>query len=137
MPQKIRIAVASRDGKTVAGHIGKCRDWILFEVCQDAETPAPVVHELERVSLPKELVFHHYKDDQPHPLGTCNVVIGASAGESFVSKMAWRGMDAVLTAETNPAAAALAYAQHKLVPPKPRPIGKLFCKLRDAMSSEK
>ena len=108
--RSIRIAVASRDGKTVAGHIGKCPDWIVFEVSQDAENSAPVVHELERVSLPRELVFHHYKDDQPHPLGTCSVVIGASAGESFVSRMARRGMDAVLTAETDAAAAALDYA---------------------------
>ena len=46
-------------------------------------------------------------------------------------------MDAVLTAEADPAAAALAYAQQKLIPPKARPIGGLFCKLRDALSSYK
>jgi predicted Fe-Mo cluster-binding NifX family protein len=137
MTRTIQIAVASRDGKTVAGHIGKCRNWIVFEVSQDAQDSTPVVHERERVSLSKELVFHHYKDDQPHPLRKCGVVIGASAGESFVRKMAQRGMDAVLTAETDPVAAARAYAQQRLAPPKPRPIGTLFCKLRDAISSEK
>lgn len=122
MPRRIRIAVASRNGKSVAGHIGKCRDWLVFEVCQDAETTAPVVHEQERVSLPKEMVFHHYKDDQPHSLSTCSVVIGASAGESFVSRMAQRGMDAVLTAETAPDRGAFLQAARRHV----------FCKMTRA-----
>lgn len=137
MTEAFRIAVASRDGITVAGHIGKCRDWIVFEVSPVTRNADPVVVELERIQLPKELVFHHYKDDQPHPLAQCSVVIGASSGESFVKKMARRGMDAVMTAESDPAAAAMAYVQQQLSPTKPRPIGELFCKLRDALSSEK
>lgn len=31
----MQIAVASKDGKSVAGHIGKCADWIIFEVVED------------------------------------------------------------------------------------------------------
>jgi 2-polyprenyl-6-methoxyphenol hydroxylase-like FAD-dependent oxidoreductase len=132
----VTIAVASRDGTTVAGHIGKCRDWILFEVVPGNAEADPVVNELERIELAKALVFHHYKDDQPHPLADCAAVIGASAGESFVRKMARRGIEAILTAEPDPATAVQAWVEHNVTPPKPRPIGELFCKLRDAMSSD-
>ena len=129
----MRIAVASRDGRTVAGHIGKCADWIVFEV----ETPGdePVVTEVERVTLPKELVFHHFKGDGPHPLQACKAVIGASAGDSFVAKMQRRGIEAVLTAEPDPATAVAYVVGHRLAPPKPRPVGSLICKIRDAFSS--
>lgn len=129
----MRIAVASRDGKTVAGHIGKCARWIIFEVTQ-SEADKPIVTELERITLPKALIFHYYKDDQPHPLKTCEAVIGASAGENFKRKMQQRGMDAIITAESDPEQAVLNYAQQANTPPKSRPIGELVCKVRDVFS---
>ena len=34
----MRVAVASRDGQTVSGHIGKCPQWIVYVVADsDAE----------------------------------------------------------------------------------------------------
>ena len=61
-------------------------------------------------------------------------VIGASAGESFVNKMKKRGIDAVLTAEPNPAQAVVNYIRDNVTPPKPRPIGGLVRKICDALS---
>lgn len=132
----IRVAVASRDGRTVAGHIGKCADWIVFEADMTLLARNEFkVNEVERITLPKELVFHHYTGDQPHPLQGVAAVIGASAGDSFVNKMQRRGIEAVLTAEPDPAKAVEDYLRHSVVPAKPRPIGGLICKLRDALSS--
>jgi hypothetical protein len=131
----MHIAVASRDGRTVAGHIGKCSEWIVFEAKAGPEGESPRVAEVARVSLPKELVFHHYTGDEPHPLADCAAVIGASAGESFVAKMAKRGIEAVLTAEPDPAKAVADFVAQRVIPPKPRPIGGLVCKIRDALSS--
>ncbi|PMR72825.1 NifB/NifX family molybdenum-iron cluster-binding protein [Billgrantia endophytica] len=132
----MRIAAASRNGVTLAGHIGKCARWIVYEV---TESPLgePLVTEVERIDLPKELIFHHYKDRQPHPLGNCKAVIGASAGDSFIGKMRKRGIEAVLTAESDPATAVADYARDRLLPPKPRPIGSLICKVHDLLSSDK
>jgi len=132
----MRIAVASRDGKTVTGHIGKCPHWIIFEVTQ-SDTDEPVVTEVERITLPKALIFHYYKDEQPHPLKICHAVIGASAGENFKHKMQQRGMEAIMTAESDPKQAALDYVRHTITPPKPRPIGELVCKVRDVFSERK
>ncbi|WP_428036606.1 NifB/NifX family molybdenum-iron cluster-binding protein [Amphritea sp.] len=126
----MKIAVASRDGISVAGHIGKCKSWIIFQ--SDALQQIKLV---EMITLPRELVFHYYKDDMPHPLVDCDVVIGASAGDNFVNKMALRGINAVLTAETDPEKAVVDYLNKQITPPKPRPIGGLVCKVRDALSS--
>ena len=62
------------------------------------------------------------------------VVIGASAGESFVAKMQRRGIEAVLTAEPDPAIAIADYARHKLAP-RPRSLGGMICRIRDVFSS--
>jgi hypothetical protein len=133
----MRIAVASRDGRTVAGHIGKCPEWIVYEAEAAPESEHPRVKEVARISLPKELVFHYFKDDVPHPLADCSAVIGASAGESFVAKMAQRGILAILTAEPDPTVAVANYVRQHVTPPKPRPIGDLICKIRDAFTLKK
>lgn len=134
----MRVAVASRDGQTIAGHIGKCAGWIIYEA-EAGDTPddEPVVREVQRITLPKEFIFHHYKDERPHPLGECVAVIGASAGDSFVRKMRKRGIEAVLTAESNPDLAVADFVRRTVTPAKPRPIGGLICKIRDAFSSER
>lgn len=129
MSEPVRVAVASRDGKTVSGHIGKCADWIVFEADNGGK-----VREAERITLSKQLIFHHYKDDTPHPLRDCVTIIGASAGDSFITKMQARGMQVELTAEPDPATAVTDYLHKSLVPPKARPIGGLICKLRDMIS---
>ena len=134
---KMRIAVASRDGRSVVGHIGKCQDWIVFEAEPAPAGGQPLVTQHALVSLSKELVFHHYRDQGPHPLSDCDAVIGASAGESFVEKMARRGIQAVLTAESDPVTAVADFVRQQVVPPRPRPIGGLICKIKDALSSSK
>ncbi|MCV6637160.1 hypothetical protein [Candidatus Albibeggiatoa sp. nov. NOAA] len=132
----MRIAVASRDGETVTGHIGKCASWIIFAISHVEQASEPTVTEIERITLPKQFIFHYYKDEQPHPLQNCVAVIGASAGESFKRKMQRRGIEAVMTSESDPAQAVLNYACDNVTPPKPRPIGELICKMRDAFSSD-
>ncbi len=128
------IAVASRDGASVAGHIGKCADWLVYVVDEKGSVTGHAPVHLEKAEI-----FHYYnhansalqKLDPSHPLANCAVVIGASAGESFVEKMHRRGIGVALTAETDPVLAVTAYLQQALSPPKPRPIGSLICKLRD------
>jgi len=128
----LRIAVASRDGQKLAGHIGKCADWVVFEGnLQDGD---PVVREVERVHLPRQMIFHYYEDQMPHPLASCAVVIGASAGDSFVARMQRRGFAVALTAEPDPVTAVAGYLKQALLPPKARPIGSLICKIHDALS---
>ncbi|OIO53756.1 MAG: hypothetical protein COX57_04650 [Alphaproteobacteria bacterium CG_4_10_14_0_2_um_filter_63_37] len=127
------IAVAVNKSDQVAGHIGKCPHWAVYEVAL-GEAGEPTVTLYERIELPKALIFHHYQDDQPHPLLDCVAVVGGSAGESFQRKMAARGLETVLTAEPDPAKAVFDWLRDEVIPAKPRPVGGLICKIRDALN---
>ena len=125
----MKIAVASSDSLKVTGHAGQARRWLVFE----AEPGQPPV-EIERIELPKELVFHHWSGEGAHPLDGIQAVIAQSAGEGFLNRLRQRGVDAVMTAETDPVKAVADYLAQSLSPPKPRPIGKLLCKAKDYFS---
>ncbi len=126
----MRVAVAvDHSYAAVVGHAGKCRRWLVF-IVEAGEDPVVA----EQVELPKDLVWHHYKDDRPHPLGDVAAVIAHSAGESFKKRMEGRGIQAAMTSEDDPARAAAAFGAESLPPPKPRPIGDLVCKVRDMFS---
>lgn len=123
------IAVASSNHEKVTGHAGQARRWLVFTVEDGAITGPP-----RAVELSKPEVFHHFKDDGPHPLDGITALIAASSGESFVRRMAKRGVDARMTAETDPEKAVRNYLDTTLPPPKPRPVTGLICKVRDIFS---
>jgi predicted Fe-Mo cluster-binding NifX family protein len=125
----MRIAVCSKDFKSVSGHAGQARNWLLFQLY---ETGA--VEEVKEISLTRAQTFHHFKDVGPHPLDGISALIAISAGESFLTRMRKGGIDAMMTAESDPEKAVGDYLKQQLSPPKPRPIGELLCKLRDAFS---
>lgn len=125
----MKIAVASADFRNVTGHAGRARKFLVFEVTAEGAAGDPIGVELE-----PDMVFHHFKDDRPHPLDGIDALITLSAGDSFIKKMADRGIDAVQTAETDSAKAVHDYVAAKLSPPKPRPIGGLLCKTMDLLT---
>ncbi|MEG3618168.1 hypothetical protein V5T82_06860 [Magnetovibrio sp. PR-2] len=125
----MKIAVASKNFETVTGHAGKNRRWLVFEV-QDGELHLPPA----QVELEKPQVFHHFKDDGPHPLDGIEGLIAASSGDSFLRRMEKRGVKAIMTRESDPEVAVRALLKEQLPPPKPRPITGLICKAHDAFS---
>jgi predicted Fe-Mo cluster-binding NifX family protein len=108
------IAVASQNFRTVTGHAGKSRRFLVFDVslCR-----AP--QEIERLDLPKEQSIHEFGEQGPHPLDAVDVVIAGSAGPGFISRMAARGVRAVTTSETDPVIAIRTYLAGSLAPAKP------------------
>ncbi len=110
----MKIAVASQNFRTVTGHAGKTRRFLIFA----AQAGAPPA-EIDRISLPAELAMHNFRGDGPHPLDAVDVVIAGSMGPGFVARMAARGVTAVATTETDPAAAAAAYVAERLPPALP------------------
>lgn len=108
------IAVASQNFRTVTGHAGKSRRFMLFDA---AHGRAP--REVQRFDLPKEQSIHEFDERQPHPLDRVEAVIAGSAGAGFIARMAARGVRAVTTAETDPVAAVQAYIAGTLPPPAP------------------
>lgn len=124
------IAVAcTSDFTQTTGHAGRAKCWLLV----DSDNPETT----ERIKLSSDEVFHYFEGDTDHPLKQANAIIAQSAGEGFLNKMKNRGVDAVMTGETDPSKAVEDYLARQLAPPKPRPVGELLCKVVDLFSKHK
>lgn len=128
----MKIAVASSDFTKVAGHAGRARKWLIYEVSADGAVGSP-----GQIELAADNVFHYAEDGRPHPLDGVEALIAQSAGEGFLKNMEKRGIRPVLTAETDPAKAVRDFLAETLAPAKPRPIGSLICKTIDLFSKHK
>lgn len=128
----MKIAVATQDWTTVAGHAGQTRTWAVFDLA--AHRPADPLPEPARVTLAKEQLFHHFRDDGPHPLDGVDVVVAGSAGDGFIRHMAKRGADVLLTGETDPKAALAKILAGEALPDTRFDITTTLCKLRDLFS---
>ncbi len=101
----MRIAVTSQNLRTVTGHAGRARRFLIFDVQPDTE---PV--EMARLELPKELSMHEFHGSERHPLDDMDVLISAAFGEGFARRMGRRGIKVAQTTEDDPAAAVRSYA---------------------------
>jgi len=129
----MKIAVASSDFKSVSGHAGRAKNWLIFTVDENAQVSLP-----ERIELPGDQVIHYVEEKgQPHPLDGIDVVITLSAGDGFVKHMEKRGAKVAMTAEKDAAKAVHDFLAETLSDPKPRPIGSLICKTIDLFSKHK
>ena len=108
---RIRIAVASQDFRSVTGHAGRSRRFLVFEAQRGA---AP--REIDRLELPKELALREFSGSGPHPLDAVDVVIVGSAKPGFVGRMAARGVTTVTTSESDPVSAVRMYLDGTLPP---------------------
>ena len=95
---------------------------MLFDAVAGA---APV--EVGRLDLPEGMAIHDFVGDGPHPLDQAKVVLTASAGGGFVRRMASRGIDTVITAETDPVAAVRACLDGAQAPVSPETAPPCGC----------
>jgi len=106
------IAVTSQNLKTVTGHAGKARRFVVF----DASLPSDP-EEVRRLDLPREMAMHEFAGGA-HPLDEVDVIITASAGEGFVRKLSQRGVKVVVTGEPDMLQAVRNFLCGRAVPPK-------------------
>jgi predicted Fe-Mo cluster-binding NifX family protein len=110
----MRIAVASQNFRTVTGHAGMARRFIVF-FAETGQSP----REVTRLDLPKDHSIHEAKAEDSHPLDEVQVLIAGSAGAGFIDRMTQRGVKTVLTSETDPATAVANYLAGTLAAPAP------------------
>lgn len=122
----MKIAIATRDYATVATHAGRARHWLVYDCLPDAGRPAP-----ERIELAEADVFHHAREDAPHPLDGIELVIAGSAGEGFLRHLARRGAEVVLTGETDPPRALDLLLAGEGLPEQRPDLTRVLCRLRD------
>lgn len=92
----MKIAITSQNRKTITGHAGKCRKFWLFDI----ENSAVVNKEL--LELPIEQSFHSSAPGTPHPLDDINVLITGGMGNGLVQRLAAKGIQGIITSETEP-----------------------------------
>lgn len=93
----MKVGISSQNFKTITGHAGKARRFIIYEVdVQQQITP------LEELDLPKEMSMHEWHGKGQHPLFDLDVLITASCGEGFKNRMSREGVSVHVTDETNP-----------------------------------
>lgn len=109
----MRIAVTSQNFKTITGHAGKSRRFLVY-----ALEPGTAPVEIERLDLPKELSLHEYHGDD-HPLyqRQLDAILTGGAGERFIERMRRVGIGVITTGETDIAAALRAIADGETLPP--------------------
>jgi predicted Fe-Mo cluster-binding NifX family protein len=128
----MKIAVATKDWRTVSGHAGKAKFWLLYDLGaapSREDLPPP-----SRIELAQEQILHHFKDDGPHPLDGVEIVVAGSAGDGFVRHMKKRGADVLLTGETDPAQALRRIISGEPLADQRFDITTSLCKLRDMFS---
>ena len=108
----MRIAVTSQNFRTVTGHAGRARRFMVFEADGLAEP-----NEVERYDLDADMAIHGYPGNRAHPLDNVRVLITGGAGEGFVRNLAARGVQVVATPETDPRAAIAAYFAGRVLSP--------------------
>lgn len=91
-----QIAVTSQNFRTITGHAGKTRRFIIFSENSEGQW-----QESNRLDLPKELSMHEFKGKQ-HPIDDMDMLITAGCGAGFIRKMSARGIEVITTSESDP-----------------------------------
>lgn len=107
----MNIAVTSQNFRTITGHAGKTRRFLVFTGTTEGEWL-----ETDRLDLPKDMSMHEFKGG-PHPVDVFDVLITESCGDGFIRKMSNRGIIVITTSETDPAKAVKTYAAGEPLPP--------------------
>ncbi|NCA68746.1 MAG: nitrogen fixation protein [Sphingobacteriia bacterium] len=93
-----RIAVTSQNFRTITGHAGKTRRFLIFEPNAEGQPT-----EVERLDLPVEMSLHEYHGDD-HPLFglELSAIVTQGAGHGFIQRMARHGIQVHTTSATDP-----------------------------------
>jgi len=126
----MHIAIATKNHwRTVSGHAGQNREWLLFDCQPGQPIPAP-----RRIVLTREQLPHHFKDDGPHPLHGVQIMLAASAGDGYLRHMQKWGTQVLLTGETEPLAALRKVLAGEAQPGRRFDLTTVLCKMRDLFS---
>ncbi len=99
----LTIAVCSQNRKQITDHAGKCRKFWVYETWQNKI----LTKSLLELSIDES--YHAMPAGQPHALDQIDVLLAAGMGEGLQQKLLQRGVQAIVTAETDPDLAVEAF----------------------------
>jgi predicted Fe-Mo cluster-binding NifX family protein len=104
----MKIAVASQNRRTITEHTGRCRRFWLYTIENDE------IVDKKLLELAPDQIFHGRSLYAPHPLDGTDVLINGGMGDGMVRRLAVKGIQGVITSETDPDAAVAAYLDGSL-----------------------
>ncbi len=107
----MKIGITSQNFRTITGHAGKTRRFLVYNIDQEGN-----VEELPRLDLPREMSLHEYHGED-HPLFDLDLVVTAGSGEGFRKRLRAHGVEVIATSESDPGAAVMALAKGELLRP--------------------
>lgn len=107
----MKIGVTSQNFRTITGHAGKTRRFLVYR-----ETGDGTFVEDERLDLPKTMSLHEFRGSE-HPIFSLDLLITAGCGEGFRRRMATHQVEVIATAESDPATAVRKFLAGETLPP--------------------
>ncbi len=92
----MKIAVSSQNQTAVTAHLGHCQKFWIYDV--DNAT----IQNKELLQLAKNQSFHESSPKDPHPLDVVQILISGSMGRGLVRRLESKGIQPVITSETDP-----------------------------------
>jgi predicted Fe-Mo cluster-binding NifX family protein len=105
----VKIALASQNKKSITGHTGHCQNFWMYE------SNGTEIIDKKLLELSAEHSFHNSHADAPHPLDDVQVLICGGMGKNLQHRLEKRGIEAVITKETDVEKAVAAYLDGSLV----------------------
>jgi predicted Fe-Mo cluster-binding NifX family protein len=105
MKNNIKIGITSQNFKSISGHAGKSRNFILFEFNAGDEFV-----EKQRLDLPKEKSMHEFRGEN-HPPYELDLLITGGCGNGFMQRMQSHDVKVIATGETSIPVAVQSVAQ--------------------------
>ena len=104
----MKIAVTSQNRKSITEHAGRCRKFWIFT------TENNQIINRELLELPKEQAFHDSSPHESHPLDDIDILITGGMGQGLVMRLEQKGIQGLVTKETQPEKAVLDFLNDSL-----------------------
>lgn len=105
----MKIAVSSDNQTDITAHAGHCLQFWIYEI------DLPAVETKQLLQLTKDQSFHATPATAAHPLDDVQVLISGSMGSGLARRLEAKGIQPIVTPETDPDAAVAAYLVGSLV----------------------
>jgi predicted Fe-Mo cluster-binding NifX family protein len=106
----MRIGFTSQNFRTITGHAGRTRRFLVYDLAGDG-----TVTEQARIDLPIEMSMHEFHGPGAHPLDALDVLVTKECGAGFISRMGERGVVVVTSPDdTDPGSVLRAIAEGRI-----------------------
>ena len=104
----MKIAVASQNLNSITDHAGHCRKFWIYQVEQG------LISQKKLLELAKEQSFHESSPHDSHPLDDVQVLLAGNMGLGLTRRLNAKGINAIITPETDPDRAVAAFLDGSL-----------------------